>query len=83
MNFLVKSGLYKVFFTYYEILLTKNLKKIIYLLNQFYRAKKSLSFKQRKNLKYNFLGTIFKKQPSKISYFNKIIYTFVLFLCFL
>jgi hypothetical protein len=34
MNFLVKSGLYKVFFTYYEILLTKNLKKLyIYYIN--------------------------------------------------
>jgi hypothetical protein len=34
MNFLVKSELYKAFFTYYEKLLTKNMKNLyIYFIN--------------------------------------------------
>ncbi len=45
MNFLVKSELFKAFFTYYENLLTKNIKKIMFLLYQFCREKKALSFK--------------------------------------
>jgi hypothetical protein len=61
MNFLVKSELFKAFFTYYEKLLTKNLKNFIYLLYQFCRARKALSFKKRKNSKFKFLGTTFKK----------------------
>ncbi len=59
MNFPVKSGFYKV--TYYENLLTKNMKKIIFLLYQFSRAIKVPSFKKRKNSKFNFLGTVFTK----------------------
>ncbi len=51
MNFPVKSELFKAFFTYYENLLTKNLKKLIYFLYQFCRAKKALSFKKKKNFK--------------------------------
>jgi hypothetical protein len=46
MNFPVKSGFYKVFFTYYENLLTKHMKKIIFLLYQFCRARKIVSFKK-------------------------------------
>ncbi len=59
MNFPVKSGFYKV--TYYENLLTKNMKKIIFLLYQFCRPIKALSLKKIKNSKSNFLGTIFTK----------------------
>ncbi len=51
MNFLVKSELYKVFFTYYEKLLTKKMKKFIYLLYQFCIKRKALSFKKEKKLK--------------------------------
>ncbi len=61
MNFPVKSELFKAFFTYYENLLTKNMKKIIFLLYQFSRAIKVPSFKKRKNSKFNFLGTVFTK----------------------
>ncbi len=61
MNFPVKSGFYKVIFTYYENLLKKNMKKFIYLLYQFCGAIKVLSLKKRKNSKSNFLGTIFTK----------------------
>ncbi len=51
MNFLVKSRLYKVFFTYYEKLLIKNMKKFTYSLYQFFRAKRALSFKKNKKVK--------------------------------
>jgi hypothetical protein len=51
MNFLVKSGLCKVFFTYYENLFKKNMKKILFLLYQFCGARKALSFKKNKKLK--------------------------------
>ncbi len=61
MNFPVKSELFKAFFTYYENLLTKNMKKIIFLLYQFCRPIKALSLKKIKNSKSNFLGTIFTK----------------------
>jgi hypothetical protein len=50
MNFPVKSELFKAFFTYYEKLLTKNLKKIISLFYQFCRIRKAISF-FKKNLK--------------------------------
>ncbi len=48
MNFLVKSELFKAFCTYYEKLLTKNMKKFVYLLCQFCRVRKALSFKKKK-----------------------------------
>jgi hypothetical protein len=51
MNFPVKSGIYLVFFTYYENLLRKNLKNFIYLLYQFCRARIVLSFKKNKKFK--------------------------------
>ncbi len=54
MNFPVKSELFKAFFTYYEKLLTKNMKKIIYLLYQFCRARKALSLKKEKTQNLTF-----------------------------
>ncbi len=55
MNFLVKNEVFKAFFTYYEKLLTKNMKKVIFVLYQFCRARKALSLKKEKNSKFNFL----------------------------
>jgi penicillin-binding protein-related factor A (putative recombinase) len=52
MNFLVKSRLYKVFFTYYENLLTKNMKKIIFLLINFIEKEKLYLLKKRKALSF-------------------------------
>ncbi len=51
MNFLVKSELFKAFCTYYEKLLTKNMKKIIMLLYQFCTARKALFFLKNEKLK--------------------------------
>jgi hypothetical protein len=51
MNFLVKNEVFKAFFTYYEKLLTKNMEKVIFVLYQFCRKRKAISFKKKKKLK--------------------------------